>query len=192
MRETHPCELVSVRIYFRLQVASRPDHRTSRSDRRIIWRATPTVRAPTALAVETRSSPPTKRSTFSIFLPNSRIDSPSAKSSELSESRNRVSTGCYSRWFSTDGLVPIPGGTCGIGLRALGIGIAFLDRDPIVQATAALLAHMCRQFDETMHLARLDGKEVVYPASRESAPHLRENTRVGHRFTCARHCTRPA
>lgn len=72
--------------------------------------------------------------------------------------------------------------TYGIGLGALRIGTAFLDRDPTVQATAALLAHLCRQFDETMHLARLDGAEIVYLASRESRHHSRERTLVGHRL----------
>jgi DNA-binding IclR family transcriptional regulator len=70
----------------------------------------------------------------------------------------------------------------GIGLRALRVGAAYLDRNPVVQAGGAMLAHLQRQLDETVHLARLDGPEVVYLASRESQHHLRVMSRIGRRL----------
>jgi DNA-binding IclR family transcriptional regulator len=74
-----------------------------------------------------------------------------------------------------------PGGY-GIGLRALRTGAAYLDRDPVVRAAGPVLMALQRQLDETIHLARLDGPNVVYLASRESPHHLRVTSRIGHRL----------
>lgn len=74
------------------------------------------------------------------------------------------------------------GGRYGIGLRALRAGAAYLDRDIMVRAAGPLLAALLRQLDETMHLARLDGSDVVYLASRESQHHLRVVSRIGRRL----------
>lgn len=81
-------------------------------------------------------------------------------------------------WVDTDER----GDAYGIGLRALRIGTSFLDRDPTVQAGEALLAHLGRQFEDTMHLARLDQSHVVYLASREAQHHVRERSLVGRRL----------
>lgn len=80
------------------------------------------------------------------------------------------------------GWVDERGGGYGIGLRALRIGAAYLDRDPMVRAAGPLLAGLQRQLDETIHLARLDGSDVVYLASRESQHHLRIVSRIGRRL----------
>jgi DNA-binding IclR family transcriptional regulator len=69
-----------------------------------------------------------------------------------------------------------------IGLRALRIGAAYLDHDPMVRSAGPLLAGLQRQLDETIHLARLDGSDVVYLASRESQHHLRVVSRIGRRL----------
>lgn len=69
-----------------------------------------------------------------------------------------------------------------IGLGALRIGAAYLDHDPMVRSAAPLLAGLQRQLDETIHLARLDGSDVVYLASRESQHHLRVMSRIGRRL----------
>jgi len=69
-----------------------------------------------------------------------------------------------------------------VGLRALRVGASFLDRDPVVQAAGSVLARLRSQLDETFHLARLDGTEVVYLASRESQHHLRVTSRIGRRL----------
>lgn len=74
------------------------------------------------------------------------------------------------------------GGRYGVGLRALRVGVACLDRDIMVRAAGPLLAVLQRQLDETMHLARLDGSDVVYLASRESQHHLRVVSRIGRRL----------
>ncbi|MFC7615743.1 IclR family transcriptional regulator [Actinokineospora soli] len=81
-------------------------------------------------------------------------------------------------WVETDER----GSAYGIGLRALRTGAAFLDRDPVVRAAGSVLARLRRQLDETVHLARLDGGEVVYLASRESQHHLRVMSRIGRRL----------
>ncbi|MGH3715781.1 MAG: IclR family transcriptional regulator [Micromonosporaceae bacterium] len=82
------------------------------------------------------------------------------------------------RWVETDER----GTAYGIGLRALRVGSAYLDRDPVVRAAGTVLARVRRQLDETLHLARLDGAEVVYLASRESQHHLRVTSRIGRRL----------
>jgi DNA-binding IclR family transcriptional regulator len=74
------------------------------------------------------------------------------------------------------------GAAYGIGLRALRVGTAYLERDPIVEAAGPLLAQLRSHLDETVHLARLDGADIVYLASRESAHHLRSSSRIGRRL----------
>ncbi len=88
--------------------------------------------------------------------------------------RTLVATG----WVEEDEI----GGRYGVGLRALRVGAAYLDRDIMVRAAGPLLAALQRQLDETMHLARLDGSDVVYLASRESQHHLRVISRIGRRL----------
>lgn len=80
------------------------------------------------------------------------------------------------------GWVDQRGGRYGIGLRALRAGAAYLDGDPMVRSAGPLLAGLQRQLDETFHLARLDGADVVYLASRESQHHLRVISRIGRRL----------
>ncbi|HTX62828.1 MAG TPA: IclR family transcriptional regulator, partial [Acidimicrobiales bacterium] len=70
----------------------------------------------------------------------------------------------------------------GIGLRALRIGAAFLDRDPAVEAASVVLTNLRNHLDETFHLARLDESDVVYLVSKESMHHLRSSSRIGRRL----------
>jgi DNA-binding IclR family transcriptional regulator len=81
-------------------------------------------------------------------------------------------------WVEPDGR----GATYGIGLRALRVGASYLDRDPIALAAGPLLAALQHRLDETIHLARIDGCDVVYLASRESQHHLRVTSRIGRRL----------
>jgi DNA-binding IclR family transcriptional regulator len=74
------------------------------------------------------------------------------------------------------------GALYGIGLRALRVGTAYLERDPVVESAGPLLAQLRTRLDETVHLARLDGADIVYLASRESAHHLRSSSRIGRRL----------
>lgn len=68
-----------------------------------------------------------------------------------------------------------------IGVRALLVGTSYLDRDPVIRAATRVLEVLRTEVNETVHLARLDGPDVVYLASRESAHHLRLTSRVGRR-----------
>ena len=70
----------------------------------------------------------------------------------------------------------------GIGVRALLVGTAFLDRDVVNQVATPHLAALRAHLNETVHLARLDGTDVVYLASRESMHILRSGSRVGRRM----------
>lgn len=81
-------------------------------------------------------------------------------------------------WIETDQW----GTRYGIGLRALRVGTAYLDRDPVVQVVTPILSALRRDLDETVHLARLDGSSVLYLASRESRHHLRASSRIGRRL----------
>ncbi|GAA1627515.1 IclR family transcriptional regulator [Kribbella alba] len=72
--------------------------------------------------------------------------------------------------------------TYAVGLRALRIGAAYLERDPVIEAAGPLLTQLRNELNETVHLARLDGSDMVYLASRESAHHLRSSSRIGRRL----------
>jgi DNA-binding IclR family transcriptional regulator len=72
--------------------------------------------------------------------------------------------------------------TYAVGLRALRAGASYLERDPVIEAAGPLLARLRDELNETVHMARLDGADVVYLASRESAHHLRSSSRIGRRL----------
>lgn len=81
-------------------------------------------------------------------------------------------------WLETDDR----GTSYGIGLRALRVGAAYLESDPTVRAAGPLLEQLRSELDETVHLARLNGPDVVYLASRESLHHLRSASRISRRL----------
>ncbi|MDT4944663.1 MAG: hypothetical protein QOH14_1396 [Pseudonocardiales bacterium] len=81
-------------------------------------------------------------------------------------------------WLETDDR----NSTYAVGLRALRVGAAYLERDPIIEAAGPLLVQLRNDLNETVHLARLDGADIVYLASRESAHHLRSSSRIGRRL----------
>jgi DNA-binding IclR family transcriptional regulator len=83
-----------------------------------------------------------------------------------------------SGWVETDER----GASYGVGLRALRAGASYLDRDPVARVAGSVLATLRHELDETVHLARLDGAEVVYLASLESLHHLRVISRIGRRL----------
>jgi IclR family transcriptional regulator, acetate operon repressor len=81
-------------------------------------------------------------------------------------------------WLETD-----PTGTrYGIGLHALLVGTAYLDGDPVVAAARETMAWLAETTTETVHMARLDGADIVYLATRESQHYLRPMSRVGRRL----------
>ncbi|HJT91092.1 MAG TPA: IclR family transcriptional regulator [Mycobacterium sp.] len=70
----------------------------------------------------------------------------------------------------------------GIGIRALLVGTSYLDTDPYLPVIAPFLDDLRGELDETFHLARLDGTDVVYLATRESRQYVRSANRVGRRL----------
>lgn len=70
----------------------------------------------------------------------------------------------------------------GIGIRALLVGTSYLDSDPYLPMITPFLDDLRRDFDETFHVGRLDGSDVVYLATRESRQYQRATSRVGRRL----------
>jgi DNA-binding IclR family transcriptional regulator len=70
----------------------------------------------------------------------------------------------------------------GIGIRALLVGTSYLDSDPYLPMIAPFLDDLRQELDETFHLGRLDGTDVVYLATRESRQYQRTASRVGRRL----------
>ena len=69
-----------------------------------------------------------------------------------------------------------------IGLRALRLGTSYLDNDAITRAAGPLLVQLRNELDETIHLGRIDGSNIVYLASQESPHHIRTTSRIGRRL----------
>ncbi|MET8975624.1 IclR family transcriptional regulator [Streptomyces sp. NPDC004539] len=80
-------------------------------------------------------------------------------------------------WVRTD----TTGSLYGIGIRALLTGTGYLDSDRYVRLVRPYLDEASDALGETIHLARLDGTDVVYLATRESHEYLRTISRVGRR-----------
>ncbi|WP_432491455.1 IclR family transcriptional regulator [Kineococcus auxinigenes] len=78
------------------------------------------------------------------------------------------------RWIEP----PTPGGGYGIGAQALLTGTAYLDRDPALPRAIACIEAVRDETGFTAHVARLDGGDVVYLATREAAEH-HAHSRVG-------------
>jgi DNA-binding IclR family transcriptional regulator len=70
----------------------------------------------------------------------------------------------------------------GIGIRALLVGTSYLDTDPYLPVITPFLDDLRQGLDETFHVARLDGTDVVYLATRESRQYVRSASRVGRRL----------
>ncbi|WP_035845043.1 IclR family transcriptional regulator [Kitasatospora azatica] len=81
-------------------------------------------------------------------------------------------------WVETDAT----GTRYGIGVRALLVGTSYIDGDEVVSASRPVLDKLAAETTETVHLARLDGLDVVYLATRESQHYLRPFARVGRRL----------
>lgn len=70
----------------------------------------------------------------------------------------------------------------GVGIRALLVGTSYLDGDPYLPMITPFLDDLRQQLDETFHLGRLDGLDVVYLATRQSGQYRRAASRVGRRL----------
>jgi DNA-binding IclR family transcriptional regulator len=73
-------------------------------------------------------------------------------------------------------------GRLAIGVRAVRVATAFVDSDPVVALTGPVLDALVAELDETVHLGRLDGTDIVYLAKRESTQQLRLFSAVGRRL----------
>jgi DNA-binding IclR family transcriptional regulator len=80
-------------------------------------------------------------------------------------------------WVRTDAT----GSLYGIGIRALLTGTSYLDGDRRIRVVRPYLDEASDALGETIHMARLDGPDVVYLATRESHEYLRTISRVGRR-----------
>lgn len=87
-----------------------------------------------------------------------------------------------SGWVRTDAT----GSLYGIGIRALLTGTGYLDGDRHIRAVRPYLDEASDALGETIHMARLDGRDVVYLATRESHEYLRTISRVGRRVPAHR------
>ena len=65
----------------------------------------------------------------------------------------------------------------GIGIRALLVGTSYLDADPYLPVITPFLDDLRQVLDETFHIGRIDGSDVVYLATRESRQYMRRRTR---------------
>ncbi|KUN92220.1 IclR family transcriptional regulator [Streptomyces caeruleatus] len=81
-------------------------------------------------------------------------------------------------WVRTD----VTGSLYGIGIHALLTGTSYLDSDPRVRVVRPYLDEASEALGETIHMARLDGRDVAYLATRESHEYLRTISRVGRRL----------
>jgi len=81
-------------------------------------------------------------------------------------------------WIETDAT----GTLYRIGLRALLVGTSYIDSDDVVAGARSALDRLAEETGETCHLARLDGSDVVYLATRESHHYLRPFSRIGRRL----------
>jgi DNA-binding IclR family transcriptional regulator len=76
-----------------------------------------------------------------------------------------------------------PSGTLySVGLRVLMTGISYLDSDATLRTVKPWLERLNETLDETVHLARLDERDIVYLATKESTQYLRVINRVGRRL----------
>lgn len=69
-----------------------------------------------------------------------------------------------------------------LGVRALLVGTSYIDTDEVVAVASETLDQLAIDTEETVHLGRLDGPEIVYLATRQSQHSLRLISRVGRRL----------
>jgi DNA-binding IclR family transcriptional regulator len=81
-------------------------------------------------------------------------------------------------WLETD-----PTGTVyQLGIHSLVVSSAFIDGDPVLARARTVMDEVAAATEETVHLGRLDGANVIYTAKRESVHPLRMHSAVGRRL----------
>jgi DNA-binding IclR family transcriptional regulator len=81
-------------------------------------------------------------------------------------------------WLQTDPT----GSVYQLGIHSLVVSSAYLDGDPVLARATAVLDEVAAATQETVHLGRLDGADVIYTAKRESVHPLRMHSAVGRRL----------
>jgi DNA-binding IclR family transcriptional regulator len=81
-------------------------------------------------------------------------------------------------WVQTDA----DGTRFQLGLRALRVGTSYVDKDDTVSRAQPVLDWLSEELGEAVHLGRLDGRDVVYLAKRESIHPLRLYSAIGRRL----------
>lgn len=69
-----------------------------------------------------------------------------------------------------------------LGLRALVVGSAYVDRDFTVEVSRPTIDWLANESGETVHIGRLECSDVVYLAKRESIHPLRMFSAIGRRL----------
>lgn len=81
-------------------------------------------------------------------------------------------------WLDTDQT----GSVYRLGIHCLTVSSAYLDGDPVLARAGAVMDEIAAATEETVHLGRLDGDDVIYTAKRESMHPLRMHSAVGRRL----------
>ena len=81
-------------------------------------------------------------------------------------------------WLQTDPT----GSVYQLGIHSLVVSSAYLDGDPVLSRAASVMDEVAAATEETVHLGRLDGADVIYTAKRESMHPLRMHSAVGRRL----------
>jgi DNA-binding IclR family transcriptional regulator len=87
-------------------------------------------------------------------------------------------TMCARGWLDTDQT----GSVYRLGIHTLTVSSAYLDGDPVLSRAAAVMDEVAAATEETVHLGRLEGADVIYTAKRESKHPLRMHSAVGRRL----------
>ncbi|WP_049573333.1 IclR family transcriptional regulator [Streptomyces sp. SBT349] len=84
------------------------------------------------------------------------------------------------------GWVDQDGGGAGfrLGIRALRAGASYVEHDDVVRRAQPVMNELSALLGETIHLARLDGHEIVYLASLPSRHSLAVLSKPGRRLPC--------
>lgn len=83
-------------------------------------------------------------------------------------------------WVEPDGT----GSGFRLGIKALRAGAAYVEHDDVVRRAQPVMDELSRQLGETIHLARLDGHEIVYLATCLSRHSLAVVSKPGRRLPC--------
>ncbi|WP_134741220.1 MULTISPECIES: IclR family transcriptional regulator [Nocardioides] len=81
-------------------------------------------------------------------------------------------------WLQTDPT----GSVYQLGIHSLVVSSAYLDGDPVLARAKAVMDEVAAATEETVHVGRLDGADVIYTAKRESVHPLRMHSAVGRRL----------